>query len=701
MIKKQSTKLLNVKKLLDYLIKAPDFVSLNEIMANFNISRRTSFNWLSMINQLLQENNLDKIINVSHYGYKISDRTKLQLTSDSEILPNLTEYSHKDLSSDERQTAIILFLINKNDNVSINKFATMFDCSRNTVISDFKIIKKSFPQLTITSSRLGHKITGNEIDIRTTIYELLIHDNKLVLRFIEQLDFSLVKAKQIILNSQQQLQMNFSENSIKLLTYLLVFSKWRIVNDNSLRDDADYYWIDTNTSTVLPTCTEILNLFVGESYSKGEVTFLSKVILCSQATEVGCVNKKLYDDLNHIAQEMIFRYEQLTEQQISYKIFTKVLCNHLYATFFRVKFGIPFTSNEVNEIKRQYPELIKFTAIACVPLEQYLHKKLPSDEIALICLYFGSANNQDYQDLSNTDKVKRASLAEVLVVCSSGIGTSAMLYYELTKLYPLIKFSLPLEIRDIPKVFNYNYQAKLIISTASLNTATYPIPVVNVKAVLTKHDQNIIEKFLRENMPRQIEHNAGAVDRLVTIINEYADVKDENGLRSNLDRFIFPENNRNNQFDLPSLASLLPTNHIKFLKNKPSLSWEEALQIGCQILEQDGVIANSYLQEIIKLIKKYGPYMLIANNIFLAHAAPSDSSRAVGLSLVRLDMPLEIKARDQSVWVKCIFVLSPGLNREHERALEQLVDIVGSGDIEQLFSAKTPKEARKFLLSVY
>lgn len=103
----------------------------------------------------------------------------------------------------------------------------------------------------------------------------------------------------------------------------------------------------------------------------------------------------------------------------------------------------------------------------------------------------------------------------------------------------MIKFSLPLEIRDLPQIFKRSYQAKLIVSTANLNDTVYPIPVVNVRAVLTKHDQSAIEKLLCQKIPRKIEHNESAVNSLVSIINEYADVKDENGLRTSLDRFIF------------------------------------------------------------------------------------------------------------------------------------------------------------------
>lgn len=700
-----STNFIKAEQLLSYLTMAPSFVSLKEIMETFNISRRTAFNWLSLINQALRQNNLDEIVNIPRYGYKVNDETKKELNENSKIMhfwADADKRKNINISSEERQAQIVLLLIGKSEYLSINKLAEKFECSRNTIIKDFKTIKHRFPQLKIASSRLGHKISSDEVSVRLTVYELLLHQDKLASAFIRHLNYSVASFRNSILNIQQNLRLNFSENSVQQLTYLLMFTKWRVENSQCIQKSPDSHWIESNTKDVLSTCKKLLSSLISKKVPKGEIVFFSKIILCSQATEVNCVNENLYLDLDGIAQEIIFRYEQLTEQQISYNLFTRVLCNHLYATFFRVKFNIPFYSSEVDEIKRQYPELIKFTAIACAPLEQYLKKKLPSEEVALICLYFGSVSNKGYQDLTNSDKLKRASLAEVLLVCSSGIGTSAMLYHELSKAYPLIKFSPPLEIRELSKIFKHNYQAKMIISTAILPVSKYPIPVVNVKAVLTKHDQNIIEKILLERVPRKIEHNSSAVNSLVSIINEYADVKDENGLRLSLDKFIYPNKYSNKQAGLPTLSNLLPASHIQFLVNDEHLNWQEVLRVGCKPLEQDGIIDKYYFDRIVQLIDQYGPYMLISSDIFLAHAAPSESSKKPGLSMVLLAKPLEIRTCNQSAFIKCLFVLSPGMKREHEKALEQLVDIVRDKDkVHRLLNAKSAKEVRSLLLSFY
>lgn len=701
---KNSSGLTGSAKLLDYLVYSTEYISLDEILELFNISRRTAFNWLASINRDLNQQQLDTVTNIPRYGYKLTDQTRRQLLHHQFQHPvtstRPTAKKSFNLGPSERRTEIIWLLIKDQDDISINKLAERFDCSHNTVIKDFKAIKDAFPRLTIVSTHQGRKVDSDERTIRLVIYELLQRHNTAMFNLIGALGYPISRFEQLIIDCQKTLHMNFSENAIHQLTFFLMFADWRIRQGKVIQDESDYYWIIENTNGVISSSEAIMEDLFGKDYAVGEVIFLSKVILCSQATAMDCVNATLYKDLNDIAQEIIFRYEQLTGEQVSYKLFTKVLSNHLYSTFFRVKFGIPFSSSEVDEIKKRYPKLVKFTAIACDPLEKYLEKRLPSNEVALICLYFGSGNNNEYQDLHDTDKFKRASLAEVLVVCSSGIGTSVMLYNELSKTYPLIKFSSPLEIRDLPQVFKFNYQAKLIISTAPLDEKNYPIPIVNVKAILTEHDQSIIDSRFRESLPRKIEHNTNVVNNLLAIINEYADINDENGLRLSLDKFIFPETAKENrQSDRPSLSNILPASHIRIMHNNNQVDWQSVLKIGCEMLEQDQIIEPRYRAEILKLIDEYGPYMLISNNIFLAHAAPSQGSKKIGLSLILLDHPVKITAKGQSVAVTCIFVLSPGLKREHEKALAELIDIVrNTNNVKRLLTAKSAQDVRNIFV---
>ncbi|GEO46474.1 transcription antiterminator BglG [Companilactobacillus paralimentarius] len=687
------------EQLLNHFTKFNKFITLKEIMELFEVSRRTAFNRLSEINTYLREEGITEIQNVPNHGYKLLNDAKETLFK-KKIVKGVPVENFQDLSKENRLSEIIWLLIDGHYNVSINKLSEMFNCSRNTIIKDFKAINQLFPEINIITTNRGRKLNNNERYIRLMIYELLQRNNQSIKSHIKKIGVDWNGYYKLVVDSQKSLEMDFSENSITLLTYLLIFFEWRISNNNIVTNEKDYYWIAENTHGVLTTSEGIFNkLFKGVYYS-GEVVFLSKVMLCSQVMDIGCVNVGLYEDMTKISRKIVFRYEQLTNEQLANDSFIKVLSNHLYATFFRVKFHLPYVSNEVDEIKKKYPKLIQFTVIACEPLEKYLNERIPVNEIALICLYFGSGEETEYSDIGESDRIQKAALAEILLVCSSGIGTSEMLYSELSKKYPLIKFSMPLEIKDLSKVFKIKYQSKLIISTASIEKNNYPIPVIKVKAVLTNRDQVVIEDEFRKYLPLKMEHNTDVISHLMNIISEYAEINDSKKLRSDLDDFIYPNKSINtNKLNRPSLRELLTLRNIKIMHVNKNTTWLDVLHTGCRMLSQQEIIEPRYENEIVKLIKKYGPYMLISDDIFMAHASPKNGSNRVGISMVLLDNPVIIAEKNQKVNVSCMFVLSPGSNHEHDRVLEELISIVRNTEkINKILVSKDKLEIRKLML---
>ncbi|MFH5811675.1 PTS sugar transporter subunit IIA [Companilactobacillus sp. FL22-1] len=682
-------------RLLNYFFKINKYVSLKEIMGLFDISRRTAFNWLSDINGYLNENDVTEIENIPNHGYKLPDYSKRKL----EHIDSIKKTKSSELDKTDRVAEIVWLLVSNQSNISINKLSEEFDCSRNTIIKDFKEIKQRFVGISIVSSNRGRRIANSERYIRLMIYELIQRNNQCIKSHIVNLGYDWDSYYKIVIDSQKSLEMNFSENSTILLTYLLIFSSWRIKNSNIITDENGYYWIAENTHGILTTSERIVNDLFDNVYYAGEIIFLSKIVLCSQVMDINCVNLKLYSDMEEISKKIIFRYEKLTNENLINNSFVKILSNHLYATFFRVKFNMPYVSNEVDEIKKKYPKLIQFTSIACEPLEVYLDVPIPENEIALICLYFGSGEDNEYSNIGESDRIQKAAQSEVLLVCSSGIGTSEMLYSELSKKYPLINFSMPLEIKDLDMIFKIKYQSKLIISTASIEENRYPIPTIKVKAILTKHDQIVIEDEFRKYLPLKIEHNTDVISHLMSIIGDYANITDPAHLRESLDGFLYPsEDIKKANLNKPSLRELLTIQNIKIMHTTDKTDWTDVLHTGCLMLNQRNVIDSHYENEIIKLVKKYGPYMLISDDIFLAHASPKEGSKKVGISMVLLDNPVTVNAKGQRVEIRCMFVLAPGLNHEHDRVLEELISIVrNTKKFNQVLNSKDKNKIRRLM----
>jgi mannitol/fructose-specific phosphotransferase system IIA component (Ntr-type) len=74
--------------------------------------------------------------------------------------------------------------------------------------------------------------------------------------------------------------------------------------------------------------------------------------------------------------------------------------------------------------------------------------------------------------------------------------------------------------------------------------------------------------------------------------------------------------------------------------NANARNWKEAIIASGELLLWEKCISVNYLQQMVQLVDKYGPYIVIANGIAFAHASPSQGSLRNGISVVRLDEPI-------------------------------------------------------------
>lgn len=69
--------------------------------------------------------------------------------------------------------------------------------------------------------------------------------------------------------------------------------------------------------------------------------------------------------------------------------------------------------------------------------------------------------------------------------------------------------------------------------------------------------------------------------------------------------------------------------------------WREAIRISGDLLYRAGKIEKDYIDDMIQIVEKLGPYIVIIPGMALAHARPDEKKvKELGLSLVRLKDPV-------------------------------------------------------------
>ncbi len=120
-------------------------------------------------------------------------------------------------------------------------------------------------------------------------------------------------------------------------------------------------------------------------------------------------------------------------------------------------------------------------------------------------------------------------------------------------------------------------------------------------------------------------------------------------------------------------------------------TWEQAIQQASKPLIDQKIIENDYVNSMIESVHEFGPYIVIAPEIAIAHARPDNNVNEVGLSLLKLDD--HINFSNDGHYASLIFVLSAVDSNSHLGILQSLAQLLGNKEnVEKLLDSKSKED---------
>lgn len=146
------------------------------------------------------------------------------------------------------------------------------------------------------------------------------------------------------------------------------------------------------------------------------------------------------------------------------------------------------------------------------------------------------------------------------------------------------------------------------------------------------------------------------------------------------------------------LYELITPENIQFLKNVSN--WEEAIRQSAKPLLENNTIEPSYVDAIIKNVKELGPYIVIGPEIAIPHARPEAGVNKVGMSILKLEEPVDFSNDQQERPVTVLFCLAATDSTSHLEALSELTQLLVNEDtFNQLKNSTTVEQVRELLAS--
>lgn len=103
-------------------------------------------------------------------------------------------------------------------------------------------------------------------------------------------------------------------------------------------------------------------------------------------------------------------------------------------------------------------------------------------------------------------------------------------------------------------------------------------------------------------------------------------------------------------------------------------NWEDAISHAGRLLVDANYAEEEYIENMVDIVKEFGPYIVILPGVALAHARPEMGAKKIGLSLVTLKNPIEF-GNETFDPVKLVFALCATDNHSHLELLREIAVI--------------------------
>ncbi|WP_114108970.1 BglG family transcription antiterminator [Clostridioides difficile] len=609
------------KKILDFIIKNNNVTS-QELQEKFNVSKRTIYYDILAINEQLGKSG--NIKNVKHkfiFEGNLCDARKIISTEEDKFL-----------DSDYRKT----FILNKillGEKISIEKLTNEMLLSKNTVVQTITDVKKYLQTMGLRLEYKGkYKIIGDEYVIRE-LFLIIVQENVLEINSISK-EVSSFDTKGHI---------KLTDYSLLNLTKFVEFLNKRIRDGKTLYSYK--YLNEAKKISYFSNCKELLC----EEANENEQAYI-----CTYISSLPSLNSEVKEDVvEEYVDKLIDKFEVNTAIKLESKHeFKKNILRHLHSSYNRIRFKFPIRNPMLDETKYKHESLYKIIKSIIENEEEFpVFEGIREEEIGFIAAYFGG-----YLRGSRDNGLRRN---KVLLVCPNGLMVSKSLEIQLYKYIPTIEIVGIVSIKQLKEV---NVYYDYIITTIDIQNVNN---VIVVNPLLTSSDVQLLMNKLISVKENEKYFN---LELIIQAIRKNGVISNEEALKADLLNIIHKIDE--GEMYQPMLKELINAERVNIIKNVRD--WKEAIKIASKPLLEDNSIEELYIENMIKSVEKYGPYIVLADRFALPHASSKEGVNKLAMSLLIVEDEVDLLGKPVNIFM----VLAAVDNTTHIRALASLSEMM-------------------------
>jgi len=585
-------------------------------------SRQLSYS-IDQINEQLQEQNIPPIKKKQGKYYASKEAVHL--------LQSQTGLNAFSLSAEDRTQVILLVILSRIDEVSLDHLIDLLQVSKNTVVADVKKCNDHLANYRLQiqySRKLGYFIEGDEWDKRVVLNNAIHH----VYRHYREKAFEQLlphcmehkeAVKKTLLKVEQYLGKKYTDEDFYPLIYFITIL---LVRTKQSKKMSQLEFLDVQEIANTREYQALHHLsddFVG--ISQEEVMYISLQLLGSNS-----LDRSLREDdlplLSNSLWEFFTEFETNTRLVLPEKReLHRKFINHFKPAYYRIKYKLPIENVLYEQVKTKYSVLHSFVRQSISPLEKFFQVDIPDAEIAYITMFIGG-HILGKEDSGPAEKVIRA-----VILCPNGVSVSKLMEKNLQAVFPEFLFYPPNTVREYE---GFMLPHDIVFSTIPVASSRN---VYVVSELLSSHEQLKLRRRVIQDV-FQLDFNAITSADILEVVKRHGDVKDDRKLMVALDLLLLPKSDDGNEaetFDQnQGLLALMSEDVIRIVEKTPE--WEELLALASGLLIEKGKITDAYTPLLIDAYKDMPEYVLLNQNIVLPHLDPAATRQSLGVSLLIL-----------------------------------------------------------------
>lgn len=486
------------------LLNSDKPISAGILAENMQISKRTIFRELENADICLKEYHLE-LDTKSKKGISIIG----SILNKNKLLEELISLEYSDpKNKEERHNQLILELLKQEEPQKIYYYSSLLKVSEATINNDLDSIEVWFLKNNITLVRrsgFGIYLDYKEEDYRKACMRYVYQNTEDPLKRLSDLIESNIVNK--VIDSIKQVKNNrlgaMAESSYtELIVYLSIMTK-RILSGRKNTREKNINLTGQNIKDY-EFVIELISMLSEQFRAEYNTTEIIDLYIYVSGAKLQHINENedifnIEPDIRYMIYEMIQQYDSAIAYQFKQDTdFIRGLIAHVRPTIIRLQHGIEIQNPFQNEIKRLYPKVYEKSQRAAKVIEDKFNLKVPDEELGLLAIHFGGAEVRLRSNYKFNRKVN------VGVICSSGIGVSALLSSRISNIfYDKVRVKA-LSFSDLSS--DKIEYVEVLISTFDLNTSKYKY--IKVNPMLTEEDVLLISNEI-ENASLKIKPSKG------------------------------------------------------------------------------------------------------------------------------------------------------------------------------------------------